>query len=132
MRSRAFRVAMLVFQAVWLNAILPGHTRGIVTLPGAADDCASCASVAPRAAGGCCATEGGDGRAPREKDPVPPGRAGRCAICHFAARLTIPPVVDLRPPALEPAAVRPAQLSLRCVALRFPPPYDACGPPAAV
>jgi len=131
MRSRAFRIAMIVFQAVWLNAILPGHTRGIVTLPGGPDDCASCALAAGTATDHCCPTADRDGHPVDGKAPISPGRAWRCAICHFAARLTVPPVIDLRPPALELAAVRPIEPSHRCVSLRFVPPYDACGPPAA-
>jgi hypothetical protein len=130
MRSRAFRVAMIVFQAVWLNAILPGHTRGVVTLPGGPDECAACATVVSTATDRCCLTGNRHDLPTDGKVPISPGRAGRCAICHFAARLTIPPTIDLRPPALELAAVRPIEASCRCVSLRFAPPYDACGPPA--
>jgi hypothetical protein len=130
MRSRAFRVAMIVFQAVWLNAILPGHTRGVVTLPGGRDDCAACATVVSTATDRCCLTGNRHDRPTHGKAPISPGRAGRCAICHFAARLTVPPTIDLRPPALELAAVCPTEPSHRCVSLRFVPPYDACGPPA--
>src|SRR5436305_12525362 len=116
MRSRAVRVAMIVFQAVWLNAVLPGHTRGVVTLPGGAEDCSSCAAPASAGAGHCCP---GDG-ARRGQPPMAPGRAGRCALCHLAARLTIPPAIDLRPPALQLAEVRPAQPKPHCVSLPLP------------
>ena len=45
MFGRPFRILLLAFQAVWLGAIVPGHTRGVVTLPGSEP-----------AGGGCCAS----------------------------------------------------------------------------
>jgi hypothetical protein len=87
---RAGHIALIVFQAIWLNVILPGHTRGVVTLPGTERPQTRAARE------GCCARK-------KSKDPAPESssRASRCAICFFAMRLTTPPVVDLRPPAMS-------------------------------
>src|SRR3954467_6660003 len=46
---RALRVSLLVFQALWLNVLLPGHTRGIITTPGDAS-----APATRTVAGDCC------------------------------------------------------------------------------
>src|SRR4051794_40481762 len=97
MRFRPGHLALLLFQAIWLNVIVPGHTRGVVALPGA--DCQACdaaaASLPTRAS--CC--DSSPTRSQRQT-PNPSGRASRCAVCAFAARLTVPPVIDLTPPAL--------------------------------
>src|SRR4051812_27410049 len=93
MRGRIGRVALLIFQALWLNVILPGHTRGIITLPGAA--CADSGS-------GCCAKA----KSSEQETPAKPNRrAAACAVCFFAARLSTPDVVDLSPPPLGLIAV---------------------------
>ena len=92
-------LALLVFQALWLNVIVPGHTRGVVTLPGY--EPASCHTNAP---GGCC-----PGRAETQSsdDPTPgDGRAANCAVCFYAVRLTIPPAIDLTPAPLELLEIR--------------------------
>ena len=94
MRRRAFCIALLIFQAIWLNVIVPGHTRGVVALPGCA-----CESGCPPLA--CCGSNHPDSshHAP-VRDP-----ASGCAICYFAARLTLPPVVDFTPPRLGLAEI---------------------------
>ena len=84
---RAGCIALLIFQALWLNVILPGHTRGIITLPGSRADAASSA---------CCANS----KAKHDGPAKPTPRPAACAVCFFAARLTLPDVVDLSPPAL--------------------------------
>lgn len=92
MRGRAFRITFLLFEALWLNVIVPGHQRGIVSLPGTA--CPNCAPSEPVEP--CCADEK---PAPKEC-PIPGDPAKQCAICHFAAMLTIPPPIDLSAPSL--------------------------------
>lgn len=93
MRWRPGHIALLIFQALWLNVILPGHMRGVVTLPGSADQ-----SEAGDDCGSCCATSKPDSS--QDKSPSDGNRAARCAVCFFALRVTPPPVVDLRPPAM--------------------------------
>lgn len=125
MRSRALRIAILLFQALWLNVIVPGHQRGVVRLPG--EDCPECREVAT-AQPACCEDE------PREKHPAKPQRdpALHCAICYFAARLSPAPFVDLTPPPLRltnwrPLTLCPIRTSRPCLAT-----CDERGPPALV
>ena len=90
MARRAFCIALLLFQTLWLNVIVPGHTRGMVALPGS--ECDSCAQPARP----CCAQEHTDASHPKPvRDP-----ASRCSICYFAARVSLPPVIDFIPPRL--------------------------------
>ena len=93
MRLRPFHLALLAFQVLWLNVIVPGHTRGIVKLPGSpADAPQSCPMCdAAKAATPTKGTDGTKGKG----DPV-----DGCAICFFAAHLATPPVIDLAPPPL--------------------------------
>ena len=93
MRGRIGRIALLIFQAVWLNVVLPGHTRGIITLPGS--DCADSSS--------CCASRKTHAKPDAPARPTP--RPGACAVCFFAARLSLPETVDLTPPALGLVAI---------------------------
>jgi hypothetical protein len=96
MRSRAFRMALLVFQAIWLNAIVPGHTRGVVTLTGSEQRGTTMAAGAH-----CCPAKGSS------KNPAAPAKgSGNCAVCYFAARITPPPVIDLTLPPLMRTEVR--------------------------
>jgi hypothetical protein len=122
LRSRALRVAILLLQAVWINAIVPGHRRGEVALPGE-----TCAAYQPHASS-CCAEMAeippARHKAPRSGDP-----ASHCAICHFAAALATPPAITLSPPPLtflesiEPLVVE------RATAVLFVAPYDGRAPP---
>ena len=130
MRWRTLRVAFLVFQALWLNVIVPGHRRGEVGLPGEA--CAACeqnqASVSR-----CCEMERGPKRRETPATPAPPAPKGdpaqHCAICYFAARVTTPDYVDLTPPPLRFAheAAVPSPEIRTSIALL--PTYDGRGPP---
>jgi hypothetical protein len=118
MRGRIGRIALLIFQALWLNVILPGHTRGIITLPGAA---------CPDLGSSCCARS----KATQQNGPAKPNRRpGACAVCFFAARLATPDVVDLTPPPLGLVAVLdvPAVQSMPRAAM--PLAFDSRGPPA--
>src|SRR5687767_1836769 len=82
---RTIRWAFILFQCIWLNTVMPGHTRGVVTLPG------SEASCHIEQASKCCPNEKGnndsDSRAPTGDQKQ------RCAVCYFAAGLSTPPPV---------------------------------------
>jgi len=120
-RSRTVRVAALIFQALWLNVVVPGHTRGIIRVPG--DACPNCSlALSGSSRAGCVA--GGSGKSPAG-DP-----SAHCAICSFAAALAVPPAVDLTPPKLELLDVRPLALAHDCCFARLPIPYDGRAPPA--
>ena len=73
-------IALVVFQSLWLTVILPGHTRGAITLPGYKAD-----------ADKCCKHE-----TPKQEAPSK-DRASHCAVCFFAARLSMPVAIDMAP-----------------------------------
>ena len=116
--GRPAAAVLLVYQAVFLNVFLPGHTRGAITVDGKhAAACCCCGGAVQRPAGG---------HGPAA--PSPDDRA-HCALCEFAAGLT--PDVSFR--------VTPDELGLLDL-LPLPPPavvcsrdltptYLACGPP---
>jgi hypothetical protein len=123
-RSRPFRYAILAFQLLWLNVIVPGHRRGIVTLPGTR--CAACEQEAinePRAA---CPS---DPKSPRH---VPLDSAAHCAICFFAARLSPPVAYDFTHPPLRLVAVVDAPASPIGADPQLILPYQGRAPPSAV
>lgn len=114
-------LALLLFQALWLNVILPGHTRGMITVPGferARDSTSS-------GAHGCCSTEPVPAGDPKPGD----GRAGNCAICYFAARLTLPPVIDLVPAPVALLEIREVPRTESLVSLEPAPAYLGRAPP---
>jgi hypothetical protein len=78
---RKFSWPLILFQLIWLNVILPGHTRGLVTIG------QSCEAKT----GGCCSHKPAD---PASKAPTP-DQQKRCAVCAFAAALSTPPAIDL-------------------------------------
>jgi hypothetical protein len=91
--GRAFRICFIAFQAIWLNAVVPGHTRGVVTLGCESDACEH--TVKPHS---CCPPAA----ASKNDKPSPtPEQKARCAVCAFAARVTTPPTVSFVPPRLE-------------------------------
>jgi len=118
-KRRLGSIALLVFQALWLNVVLPGHTRGIVTMPGWE------AKTGSSAVKSCCAAESHS----KETQPSSRQKAASCAVCFFAVHLFLPPVIDLRPPALELAGrlakPRPQIVHLPCL-IRT---YDGRAPP---
>jgi hypothetical protein len=122
MLRRALRLAFVLFQALWLNVIVPGHQRGAVALPG--EPCRACEPQATTA-GPCCDD------APARRNPDQPHRdpARHCAICYFAARVLPPVVVDLTPPPLRLLEVRPVPAPPIRILIPFHPTYDGRGPP---
>jgi len=83
--SKLFCAFLLAYQCFFLNVVLPGHTRGAVTLSGKSSVC-SLGDL------GCpfCGHPGDPRKAPTRRDQ------SDCAICHLALRLTIELPVDLR------------------------------------
>ena len=82
MRSRGFRILVLLFVAVWFGVIVPGHTRGAVRLPGVV----GCQDRPTKTDGACCGE-----RAPGPSKSAPAN--GGCAVCFFAAALMHAPPV---------------------------------------
>ncbi len=94
-RSNTLRIAVLLWFAVWLLLVMPGHKRGIVTVPGAEQAQASCCEPGPSccdalAESACCT--------PDDDRPADPAR--HCAICFLKSHLNNPPPVTLYTPFL--------------------------------
>lgn len=123
LRSPSLRIVVLLFQTAWLNAVVPGHRRGIVSLPG--DDSPTCHSEGS----GCC-PEMADEAPARSKSPPSKDPVSHCAICHFAAALFAAPPVDLSPPAHEYLEPVDSVLMQRAKAVAFRSPYYGRAPPA--
>jgi hypothetical protein len=116
---RALRVALLLFQALWLNVLLPGHTRGVIVTPG---------TDASQSARDCCHSNDASGRdVPTDQSR----RAAHCAICFFAAHMTLPPVVDFSPPPLGLTDTLVPLTAKSCHLCEFVPTYLGRAPPMA-
>lgn len=87
---RTLRWAFIFFQCLWLNVVVPGHTRGAMAVPGSKRVGAVVSN-----AGGCCKAKS----ASQQEAPLDPSR---CAVCHYALGLSLPPVYsyDHRPAGL--------------------------------
>jgi hypothetical protein len=125
LRSRALRLSVLLFQAVWLNAVVPGHRRGAVRLPG--ESCAAC-GVAQHDA--CCPEMAGQPPA-RPAVPVSKDPAAHCAICYFAAMLSTPPAIDCSPPAHRLLEIHKPPVALERPSLPLIASYDGRAPPGS-
>jgi hypothetical protein len=127
-RRRLDIFALLVFQAIWLNVIVPGHTRGVVTLAGTSPAVESCHAVAKTK---CCPSKGtSDDEKSDSESPVDEGeRKANCAVCYFAARIAPPPAVDLLPSPLEIVRPSPPVPSHLVDSLDTLPTYYGRGPP---
>jgi hypothetical protein len=129
MLRRAALIFLLAFQSFWLAVVLPGHTRGVITVPGFKPVAtAACHEERDAGAPSCCSHTGGQ-RA--RKAPVDPSRAAHCAICFFAARLSLPVAIDLRPKPLELAFVQPPPAALEAASVERLPTYLGRAPPRA-
>ena len=105
MRTRALRIAVLVWMAWWCAAFVPAHQRGGIPIEGDP-------ATAGGARGACaerCAADAASPLAPDAPDrpdaPEPvPGQD--CGVCHVVAKLDLPQPfhVDLSPLATTEAA----------------------------
>lgn len=125
LRSPALRLAVLLFEAVWLNAVVPGHRRGAVELPG--ESCAACAVAQPEA----CCPEMGDPQPTKPAVPVSKDPAAHCAICYFAAMLSTPPAIDCTPPAHRLLEIHKPPVALERPSLPLIASYDGRAPPGS-
>jgi hypothetical protein len=118
-RKRPFHLALLIFQVVWFNVIVPGHTRGVVQLPHAEQSCPAC----------CCCCEGA-AKTGNQNPATPKNPPGNCAICFFAAHLSIPPRIDFSLTRLDFLHRLDAIVKEDRVARIVIYPFDSRGPPA--
>jgi hypothetical protein len=125
MRWRTLKITFLLFQALWLNVIVPGHRRGQIALPG--ESCAAC-EEAEESSADCCPMED---QSRRPDSPRPKGDpAKHCLICYFAARVTPPLVIDLTPPPLRFAHLIPVPAAETRTSIIASATYDGRAPPA--
>ena len=89
-RSNSLRLIVLFWFAGWLLLVMPGHKRGIVTLPGGEVEV-----VAANRGASCCEVASDNDQTPAPIDP-----AKHCAICFLKSHLTDPPAVTLYTPYL--------------------------------
>jgi hypothetical protein len=83
--SKLICAFLLAYQFLFLNVVLPGHTRGVITLTGKSASC-SLGDL------GCpfCGHSGDTKKSPTHQDQ------SDCAICHLALRIVSEAPVDLR------------------------------------
>jgi hypothetical protein len=127
MLRRAACAAFILYQVVWLAAVVPGHTRGRFTLPGGGGGSpVACGDSRGHA---CCpGTARSDGKNPGQQ-PTPGDRA-RCAVCYFAAGLSAPVAFsyDFAPAGLIAVMADPPPPAFDPV---YTPAYYGRGPPCA-
>jgi hypothetical protein len=122
--SRFILFFLLIYQALFLNVLLPGHTRGAITIDGkhTTDACPCC----------CCC--GGDKAATANPDFGMPSKRDRehCAFCEFAVGLISIPIVKFTLPEFGLLDVLPIAPPRVVISLDRISTYFACGPPLSV
>jgi hypothetical protein len=116
---RIARAIFALYVVAWFNVVVPGHTRGLLTMPGGSDR-------AQTSGKSCCAGCPTDSNQPQKPTP---DQKRRCAVCYVAANYTVPVVYFLD---LNPAdCVEVANLAAvaQVCSLDFPAPYWPVGPP---
>lgn len=117
---RPLRWAFILFQFAWLNVVLPGHTRGSITVPGTKP-------TAPA----CCAGHQAGSRTPAENQQPTPADRANCAICYFAAGMSTPPPVIVAPMPRGVVAILPLPAPEILISSDYPAAYHGRAPPAA-
>jgi hypothetical protein len=110
---RAFTVVLLLVEALFFNAVLPGHARGMIQLAGSG----TCPA--------CCAAK----HNPSKQSPCDNEKTTHCAICAFAAGLSIPPAIDFAPPPTALLAILPPPAAQQFEIATFPLSYFGRAPP---
>jgi hypothetical protein len=122
MLGRAARAGFILFQFVLLNVFLPGHTRGMVTLPGSAPSCHE------KVATSCCS--GGAKTADNKGEPTSSDRA-RCAVCFFAARVCTITPYEFRLTEMGLCEILPVAQPIIAPTIALHRPYLGRAPPIA-
>jgi hypothetical protein len=125
-RARPFAMALLLYQVLFFNVFLPGHTRGSITLSGkhTADSSPCCCC--------CCGHENPDTKKSDSKQVPSQRDKEECAICHFAARVLPTPVVSFVLPELGLLETRPLVSPSVPVPADLVRTYLSRGPPALI
>jgi hypothetical protein len=125
MFRRAGIIALVIFELIWLNVIIPGHTRGAVTMP--------CGCPCETSASATCplCDAGADLRANGSHHTPTPSDRANCALCFFAAHLSIPPALDLSAPELLFLNYVKPEGARNLIAREVLVPFDGRGPPTS-
>jgi len=124
MRRRWFSLAIALFEAFFLNVVVPGHQRGVVQLPGSdSSPTQSCPF--------CCCQTSSPADSKHSQDNNSSKHAGTCAICAFAAHLSVPPVFNISLAPLMPLGPLETRGTSLPIAGSVQLPFDERGPPAA-
>jgi hypothetical protein len=116
MQSRAFRIFLLAVIGVWYAAVLPGHQRGVVQMPGAAGDA-------------CC--QRGHGDHPDDPASAPVKSPRTCAVCFYMSALLQAAPPDLCITSLGLTDCQPEPVGPAIVAAHPPATYLGRAPPLA-
>jgi hypothetical protein len=116
-RNRWLCIAVTVLEALWLNVVVPGHQRGCIQIPGAP------------AVAACPLCDSAPASNP-SKSPAPTNRADTCAICFFAAHLSVPPAIDLTLPPLQLVGLVQSPGIHNLISRLVQIPFYGRGPPA--
>ncbi len=121
-RSQTVAMALVLYQFIFLNFFLPGHTRGSITLDGKhiADPAPCCCCCGDRADLSKSDSHGTPSKHDKEE----------CAICHFAARVLPTPVFKFVLPELGLLETRPLARPAIPVPADVVRTYQPRGPPA--
>jgi hypothetical protein len=129
MLRRVGILLLALFQAFWLNVLLPGHTRGQIVMPGAPSSSAAVGDASPLHA--CCQADEPAPADQKSGDVPSKGRAANCALCAFAAHMTVPPPVDLAPRPTNFLCLLPDPRTQSVTTLELVLSYLGRAPPAA-
>jgi hypothetical protein len=119
--KRAALICLLIYQAIFLNVVLPGHTRGAITLTG------NSSGTTTASCGGCCA-EGNSEKPDQKRSPSGKDREN-CALCHMAARITPAPAISLTLPKLGEIELLPVVSAMKADSLEQRLAYYGRAPP---
>lgn len=132
MQSKNLRILLLAIFGLWFGIIVPGHERGVITVPGFKPAChgTSCddvqADAAKARACGDCPTDSRSKESQRE-------RARHCAVCQSVGVLGTPVVILFAPATVEligclplPAYQSVAGIDLSDLTRSRGPPASSC------
>ncbi len=132
MRSTTLYKLTIIWLALWFGVIVPGHTRGVVRVPGAEPPPQPSANeVCPLAQMFSGTSRCGCPKPSRAPGGSPLTPAGSCAICQIIAVLNAPDPVDVGPPSPQLLDVLPWPAPRVAQRPEFEHIYFGRGPPAA-
>jgi hypothetical protein len=115
---RLLRLILAIYVFAWLNIIVPGHTRGAITVAGSE-------KTGKTQLASCCSTS-----TSKSKDGNPtPDQKQRCGVCFVAAIYTIPVIYRFHVDLLELTQILHDRAVSQLLKLDFPTPFWPVGPP---